>query len=173
MNAELPNKIHIIGSVGSGKTTLARKLSVACGIPYYELDNVVWERRATGDVRRSDADRDDLLARIVASDRWIVEGAHFRPWVMRSLGSAELILFLDAPYRTRIVRIVSRFVRQKTGRESANYTPTLGTFFKMFKWNAGFEKESKPAIMDWLHSEGVNFRIIRHDRELAQLDLRS
>jgi shikimate kinase len=33
-------KIHIIGSVGSGKTTLARTLSSHLNIPFYELDNV-------------------------------------------------------------------------------------------------------------------------------------
>lgn len=38
----IPNKIHIIGSVGSGKTTLARALSYQLNIPYYELDNVLF-----------------------------------------------------------------------------------------------------------------------------------
>lgn len=47
-------KIHIIGSVGSGKTTLARKLSNQLGIPHYELDNVVWKRHKPRDIRRTD-----------------------------------------------------------------------------------------------------------------------
>ncbi|TNJ68383.1 hypothetical protein FE784_00125 [Paenibacillus hemerocallicola] len=41
-------KIRIIGSCGSGKSTLAKELSVRCGIPYYELDNVIWDRNAEG-----------------------------------------------------------------------------------------------------------------------------
>ncbi|WP_054705170.1 AAA family ATPase [Bacillus sp. JCM 19041] len=41
-------KIHIIGPVGSGKTTLARKLANLLEIPAYELDNIVWERRQRG-----------------------------------------------------------------------------------------------------------------------------
>ncbi|WP_440338356.1 shikimate kinase [Lysinibacillus sphaericus] len=41
MNKKFPSKIHIIGSVGSGKTTLAKELSAKLNIPYYELDNVV------------------------------------------------------------------------------------------------------------------------------------
>lgn len=47
-------KIHITGSVGSGKTTLAKKLSVELGIPYYEIDTIIFERHLSGDVRRSD-----------------------------------------------------------------------------------------------------------------------
>lgn len=53
MDSHLPKKIHIIGSVGSGKTTLARTLSSHLNIPFYELDNVVWKRFQSGDVRRS------------------------------------------------------------------------------------------------------------------------
>ncbi len=34
-------KIRIIGSVGSGKTTLAKKLSEMEGIPYFETDRIV------------------------------------------------------------------------------------------------------------------------------------
>ena len=37
-------KIDIIGSVASGKTTLAGKISQKYNVPYYEKDNVVWDR---------------------------------------------------------------------------------------------------------------------------------
>ena len=37
-------KLDIIGSVAGGKTTLARELSETYHIPYYEKDNIVWER---------------------------------------------------------------------------------------------------------------------------------
>ena len=47
-------KIQIIGSVGSGKTTLAKKISEKLAIPYYEIDNIIFERHPTGDIRRSD-----------------------------------------------------------------------------------------------------------------------
>ncbi len=76
LNGNIPNKIHIIGSVGSGKTTLARNLSRKYNIPYYELDNVVWKRHKSEDIRRSDEERDEYLDNIIRSDRWIIEGAH-------------------------------------------------------------------------------------------------
>lgn len=43
-------KVHIIGSVGSGKTTLARNLSNKLLFPHYELDNVVWKRHRPREV---------------------------------------------------------------------------------------------------------------------------
>ncbi len=45
-------RLDIIGSVASGKTTLAKIISEKYEIPYYEKDNIVWERTAYGDKKR-------------------------------------------------------------------------------------------------------------------------
>lgn len=37
-------KIRIIGSCGSGKSTMARELSQMYAIPYFEIDNIIWDR---------------------------------------------------------------------------------------------------------------------------------
>ncbi|GGI44655.1 DNA topology modulation protein [Paenibacillus marchantiophytorum] len=141
LNRNNPNKIHIIGSVGSGKTTLARNLSRKINVPYYELDNVVWKRHKSEDIRRSDEERDEYLNTIIRTDRWIIEGAHNHEWVFKSFQNADLIIFLDTPYAIRIIRITKRFILQKLGIEKANYKPTFTIFKKMFEWNAGFEKK--------------------------------
>nr|WP_079417585.1 hypothetical protein [Paenibacillus ferrarius] len=127
MNRNIPNKIHIIGSVGSGKTTLARNLSRKISVPYYELDNVVWKRHKSEDIRRSDAERDECLDRIIRSDRWIIEGAH---------------------------------------TEKANYTPSFHIFMKMFKWNTGFEKQSKPMILNMLRQDNIKSLIVKDNRRI-------
>lgn len=140
-------KIHIIGAVGSGKTTMARELSEKLGIPYYEIDNVAWERRAGGDVRRNPEDRDKLLNSIVSGDAWITEGTHPHDWILPCFREAEVIVFLDTPYRVRIMRIIKRFARQKAGIETAHYRPTWTIFRKMFKWNHAFEHKDKPKLL--------------------------
>ncbi|NOU65425.1 AAA family ATPase [Paenibacillus sp. LMG 31461] len=168
MNGNIPRKIHIIGSVGSGKTTLARNLSRTYSMPYYELDNVVWKRHKDEDIRRSDEERDDLLDKIISSDRWIIEGAHHHDWVSRCFENAELIIFLDTPYVVRISRIIRRFILQKLGVEKANYTPTFKIFIKMFEWNAGFEMKSKPKILDMFRQDKMKCLIIKDNRRIDQ-----
>lgn len=37
-------RIRIIGGCGSGKSYIARELSIKYGLPCYETDNFVWER---------------------------------------------------------------------------------------------------------------------------------
>lgn len=36
-------KLLIIGNSGSGRTTLAKKLSQENSIPFFEMDSIVWE----------------------------------------------------------------------------------------------------------------------------------
>lgn len=54
-------KIDIVGSVASGKTTLAKKISLKYNVPYYEKDNIVWERTANRDKKRTSEKRDALM----------------------------------------------------------------------------------------------------------------
>ena len=166
MKENIPNKIHIIGSVGSGKTTLARNLSSKHNLPYYELDNVVWKRHKSGDIKRTDQERDEYLDKIVCSDRWIIEGAHSDNWVIKNFQNADLIIFLDTPYKKRIIRIIKRFFLQKVGIEKANYTPTIKMFIKMFVWNAGFEKQSKPKILNMNRNGKIKLLILKDNSKI-------
>ena len=59
-----------------GETTLARQISSRLDIPYYELDNVVWKRRKSEDIRRTEQERERYLNTIIQSDCWIIEGVH-------------------------------------------------------------------------------------------------
>ncbi|MFJ3390554.1 DNA topology modulation protein FlaR [Lysinibacillus sp. NPDC086135] len=154
MNKKFPRKIHIIGSVASGKTTFAKELSTKLNIPYYELDNVVWIRQNSGDIRRTDQQKVDYLNNIILTNAWIIEGVHNEDWVAQSFLNADLIIFLDTSYFIRIYRIIKRFTLQKLGLEKSNYKPTFTIFIKMFKWNRYFEEIGKP---NFYHKYGVYY----------------
>ena len=68
-------KIDIIGSVASGKTTLAKNISIKYQVPHYEKDNIVWQRTDAGDKMRTPEERDALFKQIIESVNWIVEGS--------------------------------------------------------------------------------------------------
>lgn len=167
MKEQLPCKIHIIGPVGSGKTTLARTLSAKMELPHHELDNVVWERFDTGDFRRSEKERDDYLRRIIESDGWIIEGVHYE-WVQQSFKNADMIILLNPPYSTRTFRIIKRFIFQKLGIEKSNYNPTFAIFRKMFVWNRHFEHKSKPEILKILSEYEEKVWILNNTRNLEK-----
>lgn len=146
-------RIHIIGSIGSGKTTLAKEISSWLDIPYYELDNIVWIRHKSGDIRRTEQEREEYLNSILKSDSWIIEGIHNEDWVSNCFQNADLIFFLDTKYSIRTYRIIKRFLKQKLLIEKANYKPTLAIFLKMFKWNRYFEEVGK---INFFNNYGVH-----------------
>ncbi|MGG2016336.1 shikimate kinase [Bacillus sp. S10(2024)] len=170
MNYKLPNKIHIIGSVGSGKTTLAKMLSSQLNIPYYELDNVVWKRSEKGDVRNTPEERDGQLNDIVSSDVWIVEGAH-HTWVSQGFQHADIIIFLDVSLSKRRYRITKRFILQLLGLEKANYKPSFNMYLKMFKWTRDFERKSKAEILHMLGAYGDKVVVLKDNRKADIYDI--
>ncbi|MFI8706020.1 shikimate kinase [Bacillus sp. NPDC077411] len=161
----LTSKIHIIGSVGSGKTTLAKMLSSQLNIPYYELDNVVWKRSEKGDIRNTPEERDEQLNDIVSSDAWIIEGAH-HTWVSQSFQHADIIIFLDVALSKRIYRITKRFILQLFGFEKANYKPSFHMYLKMFKWTRDFERESKAEILYMFGEYSDKVVVLKDNREV-------
>ncbi|WP_242985883.1 hypothetical protein [Oceanobacillus zhaokaii] len=54
-----------MGSIGSEKTTLVRDLFSKMNIPYYELDIVVRIRSQNGDIKRTVAERNEYLRKII------------------------------------------------------------------------------------------------------------
>lgn len=167
MDTNIPNRIHIIGSVGSGKTTLARTLSTLFHIPYYELDNVVWERAEPNDIRRSEADRDAMLLSIVNKKCWIIEGAHLK-WVSPSFRRADLIVFLKPSYSTITYRIITRFIKQRLRLEQAHYTPTWDMFKKMFEWSAIYQRQGKYQIQGTLEGYPGKVVVAKDLKQLKQ-----
>ncbi|GLC89731.1 ATP-binding cassette domain-containing protein [Lysinibacillus piscis] len=146
----MKEKIHIIGSVGSGKSTLARQIASNCKMNYIELDNIVWERHAHGDMRRSDEAISQLIQQVVQQNEWVTEGAHCKHWVTPLFEQADYIIHLQPSYFTRLWRIHKRFFKQVLKLEKSNYKPTLHMLLDMYKWNHSYEKTGQWKIKERL-----------------------
>lgn len=138
----LMKKIMIAGPVGSGKTTFAKRLSTKMTIPYYELDNLIWDRRPAGDRPYPEEESSRQLQDILAQDSWIIEGTTTKNWIKPAIASADIIFVLLPPYRIRLYRIIHRFIKQKMNQETAHYKPTIHIVKMMFIWNHHFEEKN-------------------------------
>lgn len=158
-------KIYIVGSVGSGKTTLARNVSKKLSVPHFETDNFVWKRHPAGDIRNEVVVRDQLLQNAIALDDWVIEGVHIG-WTDAGLQEADQIIFLDIPSTKRAGRIVKRYIRQLLRIEKANYKPTFSLFRRMFKWNTYFEEQMKPEFLMKFSSYEQKVQRFQSDKEV-------
>ncbi|MDY5636644.1 MAG: AAA family ATPase [Streptococcus orisratti] len=143
-------KIDIIGSVGAGKTTLARKLSDYYRIPHYEKDDIVWVRDDSGDYKRSAEDRDALFQAILAQDNWIVEGSP-RKVLQESFDKADVIIFLDVPSRVRLKRLLVRWFRQRSGKEPYHVFPDFAALGQFLRWHRQFNRDRAMLLKNLKH----------------------
>lgn len=168
MQLSTVNKIHIIGAVGSGKTTLAKKLCERKNIPHIELDNVVWIRSEAGDIRRVEAERDDYLQSLMMKESWVIEGAHYQSWVTPALEKADVIIFLDPSYSVRLYRVIKRWIFQCFKIEKSHYKPSFSMLVSMIRWTHLHEKKNRKVITELVQKYERKAIIITNEEELEE-----
>jgi GTPase SAR1 family protein len=130
-------KIVVVGTSGSGKTTVARELARRHGVPHVELDALFhgpnWAETPAEEFRRR-------VAAATDGDGWVVDGNYESKLGDLVLGRADTVVWLDLPLRVALARVTRRTVgRIRTGEElwSGNRESWRGGFFgweSMFVW---------------------------------------
>lgn len=88
---KLGNKIIVIGSPGSGKSTLSMELAEKTGVPLIHLDNVWWKEDRTHITRE---EFDERLGAILQGKKWILDGNYSRTYEVR-FAACDTVIFLD------------------------------------------------------------------------------
>jgi adenylate kinase family enzyme len=100
----MPDRILVYGVTGTGKTTLAARISELTGLPWHSVDDLTWERDwvpvATDEQRRR-------IAEVCAGERWILDTAYGK-WRDVVLPRVELIVALDYARWVSLGRLLRR-----------------------------------------------------------------
>lgn len=108
------SRVHVAGGSGTGKTTLARDLAQLLGVEMYELDTFGY-RGGAGE-RVPLHERLQLVASVASGPSWVTEGM-FLWWIDELLKRADLIVWLDLPWRTATFRLMKRYMRDQLSGE--------------------------------------------------------
>lgn len=106
-------RVSVIGSTGSGKTTFARTLAQRRGIPCVELDALHWGPNWTM------PPTDEFRARVaeaLSGDRWVTDGNYSK---VRDViwGRADTLIWLDYPLPVVFWRLTKRTLRRIVTQE--------------------------------------------------------
>ncbi|GIJ20607.1 AAA family ATPase [Micromonospora lutea] len=111
------SRILVYGVHGSGKSTLAQQLSQRLGLPWYPVDDLLWEPNwveVPVPVQRS------RIEAICRRDRWILDGA-YHGWRDVPLARADLVIGLDYPRGLSFRWLLRRTLRRlSTGERICN-----------------------------------------------------
>lgn len=152
------NKIYIIGPVGSGKTTLAKKISSNMNIKMYELDKIVWDDD-NGNIRRTDEDISKIFSEIIKQDAWIIEDVG-RNIFVEGLKKADIVYYISLNSIIIYKRCILRWIKQKIGLEIYNYKPTIKSLFQMLKW-ARQDIKNKNKKLDYIKNNTKKYKILK------------
>lgn len=100
-------RILVIGSPGSGKTTLSKTLAEKLNLPLVHLDALYWQEGWQPAAREVFDGRLDAQLR---RPKWIIDGNYGRTLSMR-LHFCDTVIFLDYPRMTCILGVLGRVIR--------------------------------------------------------------
>lgn len=97
-------RVMVIGSPGSGKSSVARAIAGILGEEVTHLDRLWWKR---GWIESSIDEFEEALAPILQGDRWIIDGNYTFAMPAR-VARASLVIWLDPPPIVCVLRVLKR-----------------------------------------------------------------
>ena len=107
-------KIAVVGTSGSGKTSVAKRLADRYGVAHVELDALHWGPNWTP------YPTDEFRARVeraLAAPGWVADGSYHGKLGDSVLEQADFVVWLDLPFRVVAGRVWVRTLRRIRSRE--------------------------------------------------------
>jgi adenylate kinase family enzyme len=156
--ARLGQRILIVGCGGAGKSTLARGLGAATGLPVVHLDCHYWKSgwRATP---REQWHAD--VAALIQAPAWIMDG-NFGDTLRPRVEACDSILFLDLPRWVCFAGIFIRLLRYRGKTRPdlpAGCPEQIDREFLLWVWN--FPERSRPRLEHAIAEYGKDKLVLR------------
>lgn len=172
-------RIVVVGTTGSGKTTLAHQIADKLGTTRIELDAIHW----LPDWQETPADefRAKVVDTISANAQWVLDGNYSK---VRDLiwAQADTIVWLDYPFVVNLWRLIVRSVRRAITHEEL-WSGNRESWRKLFSSDSiivwlfrSYRRRRRNYPVLFAQPEHAHLRIIRHrspretQRWLAQLN---
>ena len=131
-------RVIIIGNSGAGKSTFARRLRDITGLPLCYLDRI-WHKADKTTVTREEFDA--RLAKVLAGEKWIIDGGYLRT-LERRLAACDTVILLDYPLEVCLAGVEAR---RGTPREDMPWIETEADP-EFLAWIREFPQKRLPEI---------------------------
>lgn len=100
-------KVAVFGNTGGGKSTLSKRLSEITGLPLYALDKIQYQ---SGGAEVPNEEYKHIHEKILAADRWIIDGFGCMETVWLRLNEADSLVFVDLPLYVHFWWVTKRLI---------------------------------------------------------------
>ncbi|HEU4833669.1 MAG TPA: DNA topology modulation protein [Pyrinomonadaceae bacterium] len=151
-------RVLVIGSGGSGKSTVAAKLGELLNLEVNHLDKFYW---SPGWVEPARDEWIKTITELMDRDSWIMDGNYSGTLELR-MQKADTIVFLDLPRVLCLWRIVKRFFLYRNGKRpdmAEGCREQLNLEFVEWVWN--YPRRSRPKVIKLLQAHADGKQIFR------------
>jgi len=162
-------RIAVIGNAGGGKSTLARKLAARHGLPYVEIDALLWQpgwQLMPTETYEAEHDRQ------IAQPAWVIDGLGRLESLGARLQRASEIVFIDMPLWMHFWLAAERQITWARGEiahppaDAPHMPPTEALFRTIFEVDRDWMPELRRLV---LAAEAAGTRVQRIT-DVAELD---
>jgi adenylate kinase family enzyme len=155
-------RIAVIGNAGGGKSTLARQLAARRGLPYVEVDSLLWQpgwQLTPVDVYEAEH------SRLIAEPGWVIDGLGRMESLASRLRRASEIVFIDMPLWMHFWLAAERQIAWTKGEivhppaGASEMPPTEALFRTIFEVDRDWMPEIR-RLVDDAESGGASVRRI-------------
>jgi adenylate kinase family enzyme len=122
-------RINVVGTSGSGKSTFCKKLAKILHYPYIEMDKFFWEPKW------KQASSEDFLLKLskdLLQDRWVLDG-NYTDSIPVKWKNVEMVIWLDYSFSLTLFRAFKRAIaRVCSQKEIWEGTGNIESFYKTF-----------------------------------------
>ena len=151
-------RVLVMGSSGSGKSTFAMRLSEITGIPFVSLDALFWK---PGWVKSDKAEFQERVTEAARQPRWIMDGNFQSHLVELRRDVSDTVIWFDLPRASCLLGIMKRIARSygKVRPEMAEGCPEkIDVEFFRYVWT--YRRLQRPKLLDY-------FQGLRADQEFV------
>lgn len=164
-------KINIIGTSGTGKSTFAVTLAKKLNYPHIELDRLYF----SGDWQEASSDefREAVFAETSARKSWVLDGDYTQHFPIKQRG-VDTVIWLNYGFFVVLFRALKRAIRRVVTREKLWGTDSVETLKKLLSkqsiiwWTiTTYEKKRKKytALMTASDYQHIHFIELKSPRE--------
>ena len=157
-------KIMLIGSGGTGKSTLARQIGQMLAIEVIHLDTLMW--RSNWEIIYKD-EQIAIQQKLVRKDEWIIDGNYGGTMDIR-LREADTVIFFDYSRYLCLYRALKRMIQYRNkSRPDMVEGNNERLDYAFLKWIWAYPKTKRPVILQTLTklSEEKNVVILGTPKE--------
>ncbi|WP_462259499.1 DNA topology modulation protein [Vagococcus teuberi] len=141
-------KIMIIGSPGTGKSTLGRQLEDKLSIKLYHLDKLFWKPHWEMSTKH---EQQTILSDIVEKDSWIIDGNYSSTLDIR-MKQADTIIYLKKVRLVCLYQVLKRVIKYRgTTRPDMQEDCPEKIDIEFIKWIWHFPKNHEPLIEEQMN----------------------